>query len=106
MLPTAGVLELVNEQVAYAVGDGHRRVRGKIVVALQHALGNLRDLDEVHSPGFGKGDLQFARRLAQQREAGAYDLPVFFGVACRGQRANRGQGGFEAGYRCERGDQR
>src|ERR1039458_3135620 len=61
------------EQVAYAVGDGYRRVRGKIVVALQHALGNLRDLDEVHSPGFGKGDLQFARRLAQQREAGAYD---------------------------------
>jgi len=54
VLPTAGVLELVNEQVAYAVGDGHRRVRGKIVVALQHALGNLRDSMKSTVPASAK----------------------------------------------------
>ena len=55
--------------------------------------------------GFGKGDLQFARGVAQQREAGADDLPFFLGVAGWGQVADGGQGGFEAGSGGECGDQ-
>ena len=84
VLAAAGVLEFVDQKVANAVGDSNRGVRGEIVVALEHALGNLRDLDEVHSSGFGKGDSQLARCPAQQREAGAHNLPVIFGIACRG----------------------
>ena len=87
------------------VGDGQRRVGGQAVLAAQHALGDLRDLDEVHRAGLGKGDSQFARRVAQQREAGAHDLPVFFRVAGRGQRANGGQRAFEAGNGGQLGDQ-
>ena len=31
----------------------------------QHALGDLRHFGKVHPARFGKGDLQFARSLAQ-----------------------------------------
>ena len=88
-----------------SVGDSQRGVGGQAVFASQHALGDLRDLDEVHPAGLGKGDLQLARRLAQQREAGAHDLPVLFGVAGRGQSADGGERGFKAGNSGQSGDQ-
>ena len=57
------------------------RVGGQAVFVLEHALGDLRDFDEVHGAGFGEDGSQFACGVAQEREAGADDLPVFFGVA-------------------------
>ena len=81
MLAAAGVLELVDQQVAYAVGDCQRGVGGEIVIVPEYALGNLRHLGEVHGASLGIGDLQLARGLAQQRKAGLHNLPFVFGVA-------------------------
>ena len=60
MLAAAGVLELVDQQVADTVGDSERGVAGKAVFGLEHALRDLRDLNEVHCAGFGKDDLSCA----------------------------------------------
>ncbi len=105
VLAAAGVLELIDQQMADAVGDGQRGVGGQAVVALEHVLGDLRDLDEVHGSGLGKDDLQLGCGLAQQREAGLHDLPVLFGVARGRQSADGGEGAFEAGNGGERGNQ-
>ena len=105
VLAAAGVLELVDQQVADAVGDGHGGFGGKAVVASKHALSDLRDFDEVDGGGFGEDDLQFGGGMAQQREAGAHDLPVVFGVAGGRQLADGGESGFEAGNGGEAGDQ-
>jgi hypothetical protein len=105
VLAAAGVLKLVDQQVADAVGDGQRRVGGQAVFASEHALGDLRDLGEVHGAGLGKGDLQLARRLAQQREAGLHDLPFVFGVAGGGQMRERRPGRLRGRDGGQRGDQ-
>jgi hypothetical protein len=97
VLAAAGVLKLVDQQVADFVGDGESCVGGKIVFASEHALGNLRYLGEVHCACLCKGDSQFARCLAQQREAGLHDSPFVFGVADGRQVANGGKGDFKAG---------
>ncbi len=60
VLAAAGVLKLVDEQVADAVGDGERGVGGQAVFAAEHALGDLRDLGEVDRAGFGKDHLSSA----------------------------------------------
>jgi hypothetical protein len=71
VLAAAGVLELVHQQVADAVGDGHGGVGGQAVCAFQHALGDLRDFNEVHRAGFGKDDCSSAaawrKRVKQAR---------------------------------------
>jgi hypothetical protein len=63
---------------------------------LKHSLSKLRDLDEVDSTGLGKDDFQFACGPAQQREAGAHNLPVVFRVPCGGQFTNSSQRSLEA----------
>ena len=81
VLAAARVLKFVDEQMANAVGDGLRGVGGKPVVASEYVERDLRDLDEVGGRGFREDDLQFAGGMAQQREAGAHDVPFFFAVA-------------------------
>ena len=105
MLAAAGVLELVDEQVANAVGDGQSGVGGLAVFATENALGDLGDFDEVDLGGLGKDDLELRGGVAQKRETGADDLPVVFGVAGWGQGADAGERGFEAGDGGEAGDE-
>ena len=50
MLAAAGVLKLIDEQVTNAVADSKRGIGWQPSAAVENALGNLRDLDEVHAP--------------------------------------------------------
>ena len=75
MLPAAGVLELVDQQVANAIGNSERGLIGESVFAFEHILRNLRHFNVVGCAGFGEHDLQLAGGMAQQREAGPHDLP-------------------------------
>jgi hypothetical protein len=64
MLAAAGVLEFIDEQVPYTVGNGHGGFGGKAVVGLQHALGDLGNLDEIDRCGLSENHLELARRMA------------------------------------------
>ena len=97
MLAPAGVLELVDQKVMDAVGKGEGGVGGQTVVTAKDALGDLCDFDEVDRAGFGKDHLELGGGVAQESETGADDLPFVFGVAERGEAADRGEGGFKAG---------
>ena len=97
MLAAARVLKLVDEQVPNSVSDGHGSVGGKPVVAFEHSLGDLGNLDKVDGRRLRENDLELASGVAQQRETGAYNLPVVVGVTGGRQIADRGQGGFKAG---------
>ena len=62
VLAAAGVLELVDQQVADSVGDGLRGVDGKLVFALENVERDLRDFSKVGSRGLGKDDAKLSRR--------------------------------------------
>ena len=62
MLAAAGVLELVNQQVVDAVGNGQRGVARIFVLVLQHAPSNLRHFDVVDRRVLGENYLQFGNR--------------------------------------------
>ena len=82
VLAAAGVLEFVDQQVADAVGRQRARLRWAGRLRLCSTLErDLRDLDEVHRASLGEDDVQLAGGVAQQREAGAHDLPFLFGIA-------------------------
>ena len=97
MLAAAGVLKLVDEDVMDAVGDGEGGVGGLAVGALEDVEGDLGDFNVVDGAGFSKDDAELAGGVAEQGETGADDLPVFVGVAGRGQGADGGEGGFRQG---------
>ena len=105
MLTAAGVLELVHQQVANAVGESDCSVAGKPVFAFENAFGNLRDFDEVYGRGLGEDDFELGGGKAKKGEAGANDLPVGLRVADRRERADGGQCRFQARKGVETGDQ-
>ena len=65
VLTAAGVLELVDKQMADIVGDGQRGVAGQIVFAAEDLLGNLRDFNEVDRAGLCEDRLQLGGCVAQ-----------------------------------------
>ncbi len=81
VLAAAGVLELVDQQVADAIGNDERGFGGQLVFAAEDVPGDLRDFNEVNGASFSEHGLQFASGMAEKSEAGAHDLPVFFGIA-------------------------
>jgi len=85
VLAAAGVLELVDEDVVDAVGDGESGVRGLAVGALEDVEGDLGDFDVVDGAGFSEDDAELAGGVAEEGETGADDLPVFVGIAGRGK---------------------
>ena len=96
VLAAAGVLELVDQQMANAVGDAHRGVCWQTVIALQRIQRKLRNLGVVHGRSLCKNHLQLSRSPAQQYKTSAHNLPVFFRIVCRRQLANRGESCFES----------
>ena len=81
MLPTAGVLKFIHQQVVDSVGKRDGRITGKTVTAPQDLLRGLRDFDEVDCTRFGKDCAQFGDRVAQKSEAGTNNAPLFVRVA-------------------------
>ncbi len=68
-----------------------RGLGGQTVFASEHVQRDLRDFNEVRGASLSKDHAQLARGVAQQREAGADDLPLFFGVAGGRQIADGGE---------------
>src|SRR5579859_6802546 len=79
-----------------AVGDSKSRIAGQAVFILENTKRDLRDFSKIHQADLGKHNLQLCGSIAQQREAGTHDLPVFFGIARRRQRADIVQLFFKA----------
>ncbi len=105
VLAAAGVLKLVDQQVANAVAEGKGGFGRQAVVAFECALGDLCDFNEVHPRSLGEDDLELGGGVAEEGEAGLDDLPVVLGVVKRGQAADGGEGGFQAGNGVEVGNQ-
>ena len=47
----------------------------------QDTAGDLRDFNEIYGAGLSEDGLQFSGSVPEKKEAGADDLPIFFGVA-------------------------
>jgi hypothetical protein len=77
VLATACVLELVDQQVANAVGDGNSGVAG----FPQNRKRNLRNLGKVDQTGFTEDNAKLGGSAAKQPEAGSDDLPLVVGIA-------------------------
>ena len=97
VLAAAGVLKLVDEQMANAVGNGHRGIGWESVFAFQHIQRNLRNLDVIHGRSLCKHHLQLARSAAQQLKTRAHNLPIFVRIACWRKLANGGERCFKPG---------
>ena len=104
MLATAGVLELVDEEVMDAVGECDGGVGGVAVFSAEDGLGDLGDLGEVDGGGFCEDDFELGGGVAEQGETGAEDGPVVVGVAKWREGTDGSKGGFEAGDGGEIGD--
>ena len=74
-------------------------VGGLAVGAAEDVEGDLRDLSVVDGAGFSEDDAELGGGVAEERETGADDLPVFVGVAGGRQGADGGESGFEVGDR-------
>ena len=99
MLAATGVLKFVNEQVADVIGDGERRVGGKLIFAAEDFPGNLRDFNEVDGTCFREDGFQLASGMAQKGEAGPNDLPVFVCIASGRKVSDTGKCLFQTGHR-------
>ena len=96
MLAAAGVLEFVDQQMSDAIGNSERGFGGELIFAAEDVTGDLRDFDEVNGTSFSEHGLQFARSVPEKSEAGANDLPVFFGITGGRKFSNAGKSLFEA----------
>ncbi len=97
MLAAAGVLKLVDQQMANAVGDGDRSVSWAARLRLSaHLARAAQPRCSPRPQPLRKPPPTRPQRLAQQCKTSAHNLPVFFGIVRRRQLTNRGERRFES----------